>query len=267
MCVDKKRNRIGRTLILLTAGAILAGLMAASAGAQSFTLSQNGKGIGSASLSLRPGSATSGAKIDMPGLKYSFNETAQLDPGYHLVSVKLSGSVNGSNATVNAQPQGQQVVMHINANNQVINTPLTMHPNAVFFPDFDPAALQTMLYLGAAQNNRDLWALVPKQTGSVAAIRLVTNADMQGTLNGAPITVHHFTASYGATKAEVFSSPRNELLQAEWTDEGFAMVRQGFKLTPPAKPTAPPPAKPADAQQPQGQAPAQPKPQAQPQPQ
>jgi hypothetical protein len=183
------------------------------------------------------------------------------------VSVKLSGAVNGSDAKVNAQPQGQQVVMHINANGQAINTPLAMHRNAVFFPDFDPAALQTMLYLGAAQNNRDLWALVPKQTGSVAAIRVVTNADMQGTLNGAPITVHHFTASYGATKAEVFSSPRNELLQAEWTDEGFAMVRQGFKLTPSARPSMPPPAKPADAQQPQGQAPAQPKPQAQPQPQ
>ena len=112
MCVDKKRNRIGRTLILLAAGAIVAGVMAASANAQSYTLSQNGKGIGSASLSLRPGVAvTSGAKIDMPGLKYSFNETAQLDPGYHLVSVKLSGSVNGSTATVNAQPQGQQVVV------------------------------------------------------------------------------------------------------------------------------------------------------------
>ena len=58
MCVDKKRNRIGRTLILLIAGAMVAGLMAASAGAQSFTLSQNGKGIGSASLRCGPGSAT-----------------------------------------------------------------------------------------------------------------------------------------------------------------------------------------------------------------
>ena len=35
MCVDKKRNRIGRTLILLAAGAIVAGVMAASANAQS----------------------------------------------------------------------------------------------------------------------------------------------------------------------------------------------------------------------------------------
>ena len=163
----------------------------------------------------------------MPGLKYSFNETAQLDSGYHLVSVKLSGVSEWVECDGECAAAGAAGVMHINANNQVINTPLTMHPNAVFFPDFDPAALQTMLYLGAAQNNRDLWALVPKQTGSVAAIRVVTNADMQGTLNGAPITVHHFTASYGATKAEVFSSPRNELLQAEWTDEGFAMVRKG----------------------------------------
>jgi hypothetical protein len=42
----------------------------------------------------------------------------------------------------------------------------------------------------------------------------------------------------------LFSSPKNELLQAEWTDEGFAMVRQGFKLTPSARPNAAPPAAP-----------------------
>jgi len=60
------------------------------------------------------------------------------------------------------------------------------------------------------------------------------------------------------SKTELFSGPSNELLQAEWTDEGFAMVRNGFKLTPPAKPGAPPPApaQPATTPtQPQGQAP------------
>jgi len=261
MCVDKRRNKIGRALLLGTAGLMAAGLLAAHLEAQSFIISQNGKPVGTASLSFqRAGQgfdATSGTKIDMPGLKYSFNENAMLDPGYHLTQVKLSGTVNGSAASVNTQPSGQQFLMKINANGQVIQTPLAFHAQSVFFPDFDAAALQTVLELGAAHNNRDIWALIPKQSGSITALRIVTNADMQGTLNGSAIPVHHLTVNYGADKADLFSSPANELLQAEWTDEGFAMVRQGFKLTPPAHPTAPPPAAP-----PAGQQPAQPQQQA-----
>jgi hypothetical protein len=124
----------------------------------------------------------------------------------------------------------------------VTNTPLAFHPDTVFFPDFDPGALQVLLNLGAAHNNAGLWALVPKQTGSVAALRVATNADMHGSLDGNPIDVHHLTVTMNTSKVDLFSGPSNELLQAEWMDEGFAMVRQGFKLTPPARPGAPPPA-------------------------
>jgi hypothetical protein len=263
MCVHNRINKIGRGVWMVTALAIVAGLIAARANAQSYSISQNGKSVGTASLSLKQGAggldSTSGAKIDMPGLKYSFSENAMLDGGYHLTKVQLSGSVNGSSATVTTEPQGQQFQMKINANGSVTNTPLAFHPQTVFFADFDPGALQVLLNLGAAHNNRDIWALIPKQTGSVTPLRVATNADMQGTLNGQPIEVHHLTVTYDSDKTEVFSSPRNELLQAEWTDEGFAMVRQGFKLTPSARPSSPPPAappQPAGQQaQPQGQAP------------
>ena len=261
MCVRNKRSQIGRTLWMVTAGLMFAGLITAQLDAQSFTLSQNGKSVGTANLLLnRAGAgfaATSAANIDMPGLKYKFSENESLDAGYHLTKVQLNGSVNGTSATVNASPQGQQFVMKINANGSVTNTPLAFHPQSVFFPDFDPGALQVLLNLGAAHNNANIWALIPKQTGSIAALRIATNADMQGTLNGKPITVHHLTVTFGTSKTELFSSPGNELLQAEWTDEGFAMVRQGFKLTPPARPGAPPPApaQPAQPSQPQGQAP------------
>ena len=258
MCLDKtrnkRRNKIAKALLLGTAGIMAAGLLAAQLSAQSFTISQNGKSVGSATLTMNKAAGgyagTAQTHIDMPGLKYNFTETASLDGGFHLAKAQLNGDVNGTKATVDAAPQGQQYQMTINANGQVINTPLAFHPQAVFFPDFDPAALQTVLNLGAAHNNRDLWALVPKQSGSVSQLRIVTNADMQGTLNGSPVTVHHFTVSFDTTKTEVFSSPSNTLLQAEWSDEGFAMVRQGFKLTPPARPPSAPPAAP---QQPAGQ--------------
>lgn len=257
MCVEKRRNKVGRALLLATAGIMAAGLLASRLSAQSFVVSQNGKSVGSANMSLRQTGVgvmvDSKTKIDMPGLKYDFSENAQMDGAYRLQTVKLDGSVNGTSAKVDTRIQGQQFLMHIDANGQQINTPLALHQWSVFMPDFDPAGLQALLNIGAARNNRDMWALVPKQSGSITPLQIVTQADMQGTLGTLPITVHHFTVNYDSTKTEVFSSPRNELLQAEWTDEGFALVRKDFKLTPAARPATPPPAAP-----PAGQVPAQP---------
>jgi hypothetical protein len=264
MCVHSKMNQIGRLMLMITAGVMVAGLLVAHLNAQSFQVSQNGKSVGTATLSLKQAGqgfdASSGVKIDMPGLKYTFSSDQALDSGYHLTKVDLKGSVNGTAATVNTVAQSRQgqtpeFVMTINANGKVINTPLDFHRYAIFFPDFDPGALQILLNIGAAHNNRDLWALIPKQTGSVAALRVETKADEQGTLDGRQITVHHLTVSSDTDTTEIFSSPSNELLQAEWTKEGFALVRQGFKLTPPKHPpTAPPP---QPQQQPQDQQPQQ----------
>ena len=253
-------------MLMVTGGIMAAGLLASQLHAQNFEVSQNGKPVGQAFLSLKPAGGNvnfmSGAKIDMPGLKYNFSENAALDGGYHLTKVDLDGAVNGTSAKVGTTSNSQQYLMKINANGQVTNTPLAFHPQAVFLPDFDPGGLQVLLDLGAAHGNRDIWAVIPKQTGSIVAVRIGTQADMAGTLDGKPVTVHHLSVSYEGGKAEVFSGPQNELLQTEWTDEGFALVRKGFKLTPPAKAGAPPaapqqPAQPGQAQQPQGQAPPQ----------
>ena len=42
---------------------------------------------------------------------------------------------------------------------------------------------------------------------------VATNADMNGTLDGRAIPVHHVTATYASSKIELFSGPANELLQ------------------------------------------------------
>jgi len=128
----------------------------------------------------------------------------------------------------------------------VTDTPLVFHQQSILLPDYDPGALQVLLNLGAAHNNANIWALIPKYEGWISPLRIATNADMQGTLDGKPVTVHHLTVTYDSAKTEIFSGPTNELLQAEF-DRGFAMVRNGFKLTPPARPGAPPPAPPATA--------------------
>ena len=249
MCVQNRIYKIGRALLLATAGLMAAGLIAAQLSAQSFIVSQNGKTVGSANLQLSKSAegfkALSDTKIDMQGLNYKITSNASLDSGYRLNEVQLSGSVNGTAASVETMRQaqagqGQQFLMKITANGNVTNTPLAFHQRTVFVPDFDPGALQVLLDVGAQHNNADIWALVPKQTGSVEQLQIATNADMQGTLNGQPLTVHHLTVNYQASKLEIFSGPDNGLLQAEWRNEGFALVRQGFKLTPPAHPGAAP---------------------------
>jgi hypothetical protein len=76
---------------------------------------------------------------------------------------------------------------------------------------------------------------------------LATLADEKGTIDTKPVTVHHLKATFAGASTEIFSGPDNQLLQAELPQQGFALVRKGFVLTPPAKAGAPPaqPAAPA----------------------
>ena len=242
---------------------------AVPASAQSFLISQNGQSVGSATLNwVRNGAAyglSSNASINMKGLNLSFSQTGYLGAHLNLRNMQLNGQVNGTPVTVGAQTSGQQYLLNIFANGQRINTPLAFHARTVFFPDFDPAGLQAMLRLGAAYNNAHIWAVIPKQTGSIVPMRIATDADMQGKLNGSPVPVHHFTVNVNGGTIEVFSSMTSDLLQAEWTQEGFAIVRQGFVLTPTSHPIGAPPPPPQNTTQngQQQSPPAQQSPQAQ----
>jgi len=137
-------------------------------------------------------------------------------------------------------------MLNISASGRTSTARVAAHPGAVFMPDFDPGALETLLALGISRNNHDLWAIFPKQSGSEAAttsqIQLATYPDEQGTLNGQPVAVHHLVANIAGTSTDLFSGPENQLLQAELPQQGFALIRNGFVLKPPAKPgSAPPP--------------------------
>ena len=251
----------------------MAGLVAGLTGvasAQTFLISQNGKSVGSATMTwTRSGAGygiSSNASINMTGLNLSFSETGYLGAHLNLSTMQLNGQVNGTPVTVGTQRSNQQFLMKIFANGQRMNTPLAFHSRTVYLPDFDPAGLQAMLRLGAAYDNARIWAVIPKQTGSVAPMVIATDVDMQGTLNGKTITVLHFTVNVNGGVIEVFSSMASDLLQAEWTHEGFALVRQGFVLTPPKHPIGAPPPPPSPASQQSGP-PNAPQPQTQGQPQ
>jgi hypothetical protein len=241
-----------RNLSHLSLVAVLLYLTGATALAQSgnFVISQRGNPVGTANfnfISTPHGySSTSVVRLAMQGLDYALSKTESLSPDNRLRHVQLSAAVNGAAVNLTAAPDTAQFLINVSADGHSSTTRLEFHPGTVFLPDFDPGALETLLALGVTRNNSQIWALIPRHSGSIEPIQLATFADEQGTLDGKPIAVHHLVATIGGAATDLFSGPENQLLQAELPQRGFALIRKGFVLTPPAKPNAPP-AAPADA--------------------
>jgi hypothetical protein len=234
-----------RTLISLAGLFACVSIAPLGARAQSadFSVSQNGKPIGTASFKITPApggfDSTSVVRVTMQGLNYALSKNEELSPARALVHVQLSATVNATAVNVVAKPESGQLLMNTSANGRSSTARLALHKLAVFLPDLDPGALQTLLTLAAANNNRDLWAIIPKQAGTTAPVQIATYPDEKGTLNGAPIAVHHLEATIAGATTNLFSGADNQLLQAELPQQGFALVRKGFVLTPPAKPLTP----------------------------
>ena len=209
----------------------------------SFEIAQNGQAVGSASFqftSTKDGyDSTSLVKVAMQGLDYALSKDEKLTAGNELKHVMLSATVNGEAVNVVAAPDATQLLLNISANGKSSTTRLAAHSSAVFLPDFDAGALETLLALAVAKNNRDLWVILPKEAGSIEPVRLATYPDQDGTLDGKPIAVHHLEATIAGANTELFSGPDNQLLQAELPEGGFVLIRKGFVLTPPAKPIVP----------------------------
>jgi hypothetical protein len=220
----------------------------------SFEIAQHGHAVGAASFKFTSTpqgyDSSSLVRVDMQGLDYALSKDEKLTAANQLDHAQLSATVNGEAVSIVAAPDSAQFLLNISAGGKSSTTRLAAHPGAVLLPDFDPGALETLLALAVAQNNRDLWAILPKNAGSIEPVQLATYGDQQGTLDGKPITVHHLVATIGEANTDLFSGPENQLLQAELAQQGFALIRKGFVLTPPAKPIAPPEAETA-APQPQ----------------
>jgi len=239
-----------RTVGILFFAVLFASVLPQSLRGQSatFTVSQLGKQVGRASFNFATTpdgfDSSSTVRVSMKGLEYAFSKTEQLSAANELQHVQLSAVVNGSAVNIVGAPDVSQFLLNISANGRSSTVRLDAHPGAVFMPDFDPGALETLIALGVSRNNHDLWAISPKQSGNQAAsisqVQLATYADEQGTLNGQPITVHHLVATIAGATTDLFAGPENQLLQAELPEQGFALIRTGFVLKPNAKPQAAP---------------------------
>jgi hypothetical protein len=231
-------------LVAFLACLTMAGPVPVSAQPNSFLVSQHGKPVGTASFDFDATPAgydsTALVRISMKGFDYALSKTESLSKKKLLRHVELNATINGSAVTVTVVREQAQFLLNISANGQTSTTQLDKHPATVFLADFDPGAFETLLALGAARNNHDLWAIIPKKEGTIVPIQLATYADESGTQDGSPIVVHHLVATIAGAETDLFSDANNQLLQAELPQQGFALVRNGFVLTPPANPGAPP---------------------------
>jgi len=239
-----------RFAFLPLAGVLALFPVAGQAQSGSFQIVLHGHAVGDTSFNFTATGdgydSTSVVHVATQGLDYALSKTERLNPANHLLHVQLSAVVNNAAVNVVAKPDSAQFLVNISANGHSSTTRLAAHDGAVFLPDFDAGALETLLALAVNQNNRDLWAILPKKSGtadaSIEPVELATYPDVKGTLDGKPISVHHLVATIAGAKTDLFSGPENQLLQAELSQQGFALIRKGFVLTPPAKPVAVPPA-------------------------
>lgn len=225
------------------AAAVLAAATVAGAQQASFTVTQQGKPVGTASCTFAQSAqgieSSALVQVKLQGLDYALSKTETLTAGRELTHATVSATVNQQAVHVTAKPDAAQLLVNVSANGRATTTRVEAHAHTVLLADFDPGALETLLALAAAHNNRDLWVVIPKGTIAAVPVTLATYADERGTLDGKPVTVRHLVATMGPMRTDLFAGPANELLQAELPQQGFALVRKGFVLTPPAKPAVP----------------------------
>jgi hypothetical protein len=231
-----------RTLLTPLAAAALL-LAALPAAAQSFTISLNGKQAGTAHISekqLSSGWETSATgNVKAEGLSLAFSRTSQLNKKNELVNSHLNGVVNGKAVTVDVETNPESpndVQLFVSADGRKSTNTLDYHPHTVLLTDFDPSGLQTLLDVADQNNYRGIWVLLPKQQGLLYEAKIATLADEKGTLDGHRIKVHHLQLIYNDLFLDIFLSDRVELLQSESLAESYAIVRNGFVLTPGTKP-------------------------------
>jgi hypothetical protein len=253
--------------------ALLLGSSALSLQAQSnvptdtahFTINQGNHPVGRSEFSIVPVkqssitttaayTITSHGTLNLQNTKYSFSGNGSLDKDLSILQENLNGIVNGSAVTFAVHPSGGNFVIEISADGRSYRNSLNRPAQTVFFPDFDLAAYDILLNLVARHPGTPISALIPKQTGILSAATLAPQVDVQGTLNGKTLTLHHTSLTIGSVVSELYYSPSNRILEVDIPSQTFAVVHDNFQLQPPPPP--PPEAAP-NGQQPNPPAPQQ----------
>jgi len=185
--------------------------------------------------------------ITLPNTTYSFSGTGSLDNHLAIVQENLNGIVNGSAVTFIARANGGSFAIDISANGKTYQNTLNRPAQTVFFPDFDMASYEILLNIRSSRPGTGVAALIPKQMGILSAAIVAPQADVQGTLNGKALTVHHASLTIGSVVSDLYYSASNHILEVDIPSQTFAIVHENFQLQ---QPPPPPPEAAPNSQQP-----------------
>ena len=242
--------------------ALFAQTPAVLAGGAHFSILQGNQTLGDTQYTVTPipggYTVTSSGHMALAKFTYSFRNQSTLDASLNLVRDTLSGSVNGDKVhasnvsfTTASDPTGRDLQISISVDGKQSTNAVDRHRNTVLMPDLDPAAYALMIRLAIAQP-QTAWILIPKENGLLVPAAYQAQADVQGTLDGKPITVRHATAELSDANSitlELYYLPDGRLLEADLNAQNLDVVRDGFKLLEHPAPTPPPPGQ-APQQQP-----------------
>ena len=171
----------------------------------------------------------------------SLSTDIQESNGYKLDANYLyaGGSITDTTQkTFGYSPNKQHTVMQLSmvqAGVQGPSTELPLMPGSMVLPNYDPSAIQGLLYLATTHPTPDslYFLIVPGLRGpqSVQAKWIVQPDTPTGTLAGKPVTLHHFNFYFGKNLYDVYADDTNTLMETDIKGLNVSYIRTGFALS------------------------------------
>lgn len=216
----------------------LAQSVALPAGTSQFAITQEGKQVGTTESTIN--ALPSGYAIESHGemhlgkFSYSFTSQNRLDPSLNLVRDAITGTVNGKQASFDAQssPDGRNIDIQTHGDGKNETNSVLRHRNLVVLPDFDAAAYVEMVHFAMLRPETS-WVLIPKENGILVPCDYEPQYPVQATRDGAPVSVQHTTVVVSAQNAvsiELYYTQDGTLMEADLPQQNFYVIRNGFHL-------------------------------------
>jgi hypothetical protein len=122
------------------------------------------------------------------------------------------------------------------AGHQQLEDPIEIKPNYIFLPNYDPSAMQALLIRATTHPvEKNLYLVVVPGMGKdkdpLPALWLTNQPDAHGTLDGKPVTLHHYILRLYKSEYDIFADDTNNLMMGTSTALSAIYNRDGFVLT------------------------------------
>lgn len=185
---------------------------------------------------------------------YNFNVQAEITATRRLTFTKdwsLSSEsyavmvgTSAQSLTLTPNATRTKLTFHADAGDHQLNSDFDLNPRTVVLPNFDPAGLQVLLNMQAANPAPDgsYLCFIPSGQGTSLPCTFSANGKGHATLDSKPIDVAQWQLSIGPAQMDIWATPDGALLEADVAAQGVAYIRAGFVLDKTsAAATAPPP--------------------------